>query len=87
MGLDLRWPIGLMFTIIGLLLTLSGFMAGSDPEKLKPSLGININLWWGLILLAFGAFMVIMARRGSKPAEGQTPAEKAATNLVNPPKS
>ena len=85
MGLDLRWPIGLMFTIIGVLLSGSGLLAGSDPEKL--SLGININLWWGLVLLAFGAFMLIMARKGSKPAAGQTPTESAASKLVNPPKS
>jgi hypothetical protein len=87
MGLDLRWPIGLMFTIIGALLTVAGLFAGSDAEKLKPSLGININLWWGLVLLAFGVFMLLMARKGSKPAAGQTPAESAASKLVNPPKN
>jgi hypothetical protein len=72
MGLDLRWPIGLMFSIIGTLLTLTGLM--SKPESYERSLGININLWWGLLLLAFGIFMLVMARRGSKKPP---PADKA----------
>ena len=66
MGLDLRWPIGLMFTLIGALLTITGLITGSDSEMYQRSLGININLWWGLVLLAFGVFMLVMAIRGKK---------------------
>ena len=62
MGLDIRWPIGLMFSLIGLLLIVTGLMNGADAR----SLGININLVWGLILIAFAAFMLLMAWRGSK---------------------
>ena len=61
MGLDLRWPIGLMFSLIGLLLT--GYGAATGPSD--RSLGINIDLRWGLVLLAFGVFMLIMAWRDS----------------------
>ena len=73
MGLDLRWPIGLMFSIIGALLVIAGLMSGSNEETLKRSLDININLIWGLVLLVFGAFMLLMAWRGSKAAGSQPP--------------
>lgn len=63
MGLDIRWPIGLMFTLIGALLVITGLVVKSDH---KISLDININLVWGLVLLVFGIFMVVMAWLGSK---------------------
>ena len=53
MGLDIRWPIGLMFTLIGVLLTGYGAVKASDSM----SLGININLIWGACLLVFGLLM------------------------------
>ena len=62
MGLDIRWPIGLMFTLIGVLLVITGVATGPDAR----SLGININLWWGIVLLVFGAFMLFGAARGKK---------------------
>ena len=63
MGLDIRWPIGLMFTLIGALLTIYGLVVKSDHAI---SLGININLIWGLVLLVFGVFMLLGAIKGSK---------------------
>lgn len=63
MGLDIRWPIGLMFSLVGLLLTLFGLFTRGDAEMYQRSLDININLIWGIILLLFGAFMIIMALR------------------------
>jgi hypothetical protein len=62
MGLDIRWPIGLMFTLIGVLLAIFGAAKGSDSM----SLGININLIWGIVLLVFGVFMLLGAIKGSK---------------------
>ena len=62
MGLDIRWPIGLMFTLIGALLTLFG-VAKSDQSV---SQGININLIWGVVLLVFGVLMLFGAVRGGK---------------------
>lgn len=61
MGLDIRLPIGLMFSILGALLTLYGLV--SDPGLYRRSLGINVNLWWGAALLAFGIVMLYLARR------------------------
>jgi hypothetical protein len=54
-----------MFTLIGVLLT--GYGAINPSGSL--SLDVNINLRWGLVLLVFGAFMVVMAWRGSKKSE------------------
>jgi hypothetical protein len=71
MGLDIRWPIGLMFSLIGLLLTVNGLLTSGDAEMYKRSLGINVNLIWGVVLLVFGAFMLAMAWRGAKKAEGE----------------
>jgi hypothetical protein len=62
MGLDIRWPIGLMFTLIGVLLTAFGTIKKSDSM----SLDININLIWGVVLLVFGVLMLAGAMRGGK---------------------
>ena len=62
MGLDIRWPIGLMFTLIGVLLSIYGAIKGASPV----SLGININLIWGIVLLIFGVLMLAGAVRGGK---------------------
>ncbi len=66
MGLDIRWPIGLMFSVIGLMMVVYGAVTGSNAELYKRSMDINVNLYWGLLLVAFGAFMLISAWRGSK---------------------
>ena len=61
MKLDLRLPIGLMFSIIGALLVVFGLT--SDRGIYERSLGINVNLWWGLVLLLFGVVMLWLVRR------------------------
>jgi multisubunit Na+/H+ antiporter MnhG subunit len=63
--LDIRWPIGLMFSLIGAILVVYGAITGKDPEMYKRSLDMNINLIWGALLLAFGLFMVISAKIGA----------------------
>ncbi len=71
MGLDIRWPIGLMFSIVGALLVVYGL--ASDPAVYaKQSLGININLVWGIVQLAFGGLMLFLAQRAKKnpPPQG-----------------
>jgi hypothetical protein len=62
MGLDIRIPIGLMFTVIGTLLTGYGLVA--DRSIFARSLGINVDLIWGIVLLVFGLAFVIAGRRG-----------------------
>ncbi|PYO72211.1 MAG: hypothetical protein E6K55_15375 [Gemmatimonadetes bacterium] len=64
MKLDLRLPIGLMFGIYGAIFVLFGLT--SDKAIYERSLGINVNLWWGLVLLAFGAGMLAFAVRARR---------------------
>jgi hypothetical protein len=64
MGLDIRFPIGLMFLVLGMLL--AGFGLVSPAGLYRRSLGINVNLWWGLVLALFGAVMLFLGRRGSR---------------------
>jgi len=68
MILDLRIPLGLMFSLIGLILTLFGWKTRGSAIYAS-SLGIDANLWWGLVLLAFGLTMFLLGRRGQKKLE------------------
>ena len=61
MGLDIRLPIGLMFSLLGALLIISGLTA--NRRIFQRSLGINVNLWWGIVMLAFGIIMLLLGRR------------------------
>lgn len=64
MGLDIRLPIGGMFLIFGVLL--SAFGAFSDSALYERSLGLNINLRWGLVMIVFGLCMLILGFRALK---------------------
>lgn len=66
MGLDIRLPIGLMFSIIGALMSIYGLVSGSNKELYERSLNININLIWGVFLLIFGVWMLLMALKARK---------------------
>jgi hypothetical protein len=66
MNLDLRIPMGLMFSIIGVILTGFGAATNGRIDLYARSLGINANLWWGIVLLVFGLIMFQMGRRSQK---------------------
>ena len=66
MRLDIRLPIGLMFSLLGLLLVGSGLF--EDKSIYERSLGLNVNLWWGLVMLVFGVVMFLLGRRGTATA-------------------
>jgi hypothetical protein len=53
-----------MFTILGIMLTLYGAL--SSPAIYERSLGINVNLWWGVVLLVFGLAMLAFAYRAQR---------------------
>jgi hypothetical protein len=74
MSLDLRIPMGLMFTFTGVILTVFGIRTNGDVELYAKSLGINANLWWGLVLLAFGITMFLLGRRGQMRLAKEPPA-------------
>jgi hypothetical protein len=72
MNLDIRLPIGLLFALLGGLILLYGLVTSfTQPKLYERSLGININVWWGLVMLLFGAGMIWLGRRGSsaRPSE------------------
>lgn len=51
-GLGRRLPIGRFFSVLGLILAGYGFVTAGDTAHYTRSLRFNINLWWGLIMLA-----------------------------------
>ena len=61
MAIDLRYPLGLMFIILGAILVVLGAVRPVE------SLGINVNFWWGLVLLAFGILMLVLGIFGKRP--------------------
>jgi len=65
MGLDIRWPIGIIFTIYGLILIAFGALTDRAIFD-ERSMGINIDVWWGLAMLLFGLFMGALALRASR---------------------
>ncbi len=80
MQLDIRIPIGLIFSIFGLVIGIYGLVTGGDPMY-ERSIGNNLNLWTGVCLVAFGQLMLLPAlcaqrRARQGPAETQGPAEK-----------
>ena len=62
MSFDLRLPIGALFSVYGALLVLYGLFG--DPAQYVRSLGLNVNLIWGLVLLVFGLGMLFARARG-----------------------
>jgi hypothetical protein len=63
-GMDIRLPMGLMFSIIGAIITVYGVITRGSAIYEEHSLGININLWWGLVMLLFGLVMLWLSLRG-----------------------
>jgi hypothetical protein len=60
--LDLRWPMGMMFALVGAMLAVYGFFTRASAMYEEHSLGINVNFKWGLVLLGFGLIMLGLAR-------------------------
>ena len=68
--LDLRLPMGLMFSLVGALLTVYGLYTWGG-EQYARSLGLNVNFLWGMALLAFGLVMLGLARLAASAKETQ----------------
>jgi hypothetical protein len=60
MNVDLRFPIGVLFMILGGLLILFGAFTGGDLYQ--RSFNINVNLWWGFLMFLFGFAFFVLAR-------------------------
>ncbi len=69
--LDIRWPIGLLFAAMGAVLAAFGAWS-AERTVFRPAMGaphaLNLNLWWGLAMLAFGLFMIAGALRAARSA-------------------
>jgi hypothetical protein len=63
---DIRIPIGLMFSIFGIIITIFGVVTLSDTAMYQKSLGINVNIIMGILMLVFGLIMLYFARRKKK---------------------
>lgn len=79
MGVDIRLPIGGLFIALGLLLAIFGILG--DRSIYQRSLGINVNLGWGVVLLAFGLIMATMARWGKPGKASKDTARPAPSPL------
>ena len=73
MGLDIRIPLGLIFLLIGGLMTIYGFLTRNAAEVYQKSMGINLNLAWGLIMFLFGLIMFFVGRRQKWQDDPVTP--------------
>jgi hypothetical protein len=69
---DPRILLGMMFTLIGTILTAFGLSTRTNADVYAKSLGINANLWWGLVLLVFGIVTLTLGRRGQSRMENAT---------------
>jgi hypothetical protein len=83
-AMDIRLPIGGLFAVLGLMLSGYGMATGGDSTLYARSLGVNVNLWWGLIMLAFGVGLLLSATfyasRPTVQSASQSP-EGSATEI------
>jgi hypothetical protein len=66
--LDIRMPIGLLFSILGVLVLVYGLITMSDTAMYAQSLGVNINIWSGAGMTIFGGIMLYFAMNARKKA-------------------
>lgn len=64
--LDIRMPIGLLFSILGVLVLSYGLITMSDTAMYALSQGININIWSGVGMCIFGGIMLYFALKAKK---------------------
>ena len=80
-SLDIRMPIGVLFTLLGIVVGGYGLATGREPAMYAQSLSVNLNLWWGLVMLLFGIVMLAAASYGGRPAAaapaGESPEGRA----------
>jgi len=67
--MSIALTIGLTIGVIGLILLVYGLFGGINYSR---SDGINVNLWWGLVMFVFGIVMTVggylSSRRQRQPA-------------------
>ncbi len=73
---DARISIGMLFTLIGTILAAFGLATRNNPAVYEKSLEIDANLWWGLVLLAFGVVVLLLGRSGQMKMEKEASRKK-----------
>ena len=73
MGLDIRIPLGLIFLIIGGLMSGYGFFTRHAAAVYERSMGVNLNLTWGGLMFVFGLIMFLVGRRQKWQDDPVTP--------------
>ena len=68
MKLDIKLPIGLIFTVLCVIFIIYGFFTASDAAFYEKALGYNVNLFTGIVMLVFGGFMLFLAWKDKKKA-------------------
>ena len=63
---DIRLPIGSLFLLLGGVLTVYGLATKSDVQLYARSENIAINLWWGIVMVIFGALMLYFGSRAKQ---------------------
>lgn len=61
--MDLRTPSGWFFALLGAILLTVAIL---HPDERAPLTQVNVNLYSGLFMLAFGAFLLLLAIRGKR---------------------
>lgn len=79
MNLDLRLPMGMMFTLVGAILAIQGFLTRGSAMY-DQSAGVNINLDWGIVTLVFGLVMFFLGRRGQRRSAIEPPSVEGTTH-------
>jgi hypothetical protein len=74
MTLDLRIPLGLLFLIVGVMLSVYGVATRGSDIYLR-SAGMNINIIWGIVMFVFGLAMFLLGRYSDKHPKAQPPIE------------
>jgi hypothetical protein len=69
-SINIRLPIGILFLLLGAILAVYGFLG--DASRYEQSLGVNLNLGWGFVLLAFGLVMFEFGGRAMREAGRKT---------------
>jgi sulfite exporter TauE/SafE len=67
--LDIRVPIGGLFTVLGLLVGGYGLATRGNAALYERSLTVNINLIWGVVMIVFGVAMLVLGWRRSRRVE------------------
>lgn len=73
----MRLPIGGLFAVLGLVIGGFGIATAGDAERYARSASVNVNVWWGGVMLVFGLLLLWLGIR-SRRLEGPSPPLESA---------